>query len=103
MMALKLDKEQGSDTIFYYLKQNPTKLSNLKEFVLFFGENPNNYHPNEMTAKFAEWFLVEKLKNNNNNIKNNINNIASINEYNNYEGYKIYKKYFEKLLNTYYN
>ena len=93
MMALKLDKEQGSDTIFYYLKQNPTKLSNLKEFVSFFGENPNNYHPNEMTAKFAEWFLVEKLKNNN----------SSINEYNNYEGYRMYKKYFEKLLNTYYN
>ena len=94
MMALKLDKEQGSDTIFYYLKQNPTKLSNLKEFVYFFGENPNNYHPNEMTAKFAEWFLVEKL--NSNNVNNNIN------EYNKYEGYRIYKKYFEKLINIYY-
>ena len=90
MMALKLDRDE--DGIFYYLKQNPTKLSNLKEFVVFFGENPNNYHPNEMTAKFAEWFLIEKLKGNNTN-----------SSYNNYEGYKIYKNYFENMLNKYYS
>ena len=99
MMALKLDSDssngsEGNDSnkIFYYLKQNPTKLSNLKEFTNFFGDNPNNYHPNEMTAKFSEWFLMEKIKgiNNNNNY-----------DYN-YEGYKIYKKYFENMLNKYY-
>ena len=96
MVALKLDKDNEKDsdgnTIYYYLKQNPTQLSKLKEFVTFFGENPNNYHPNEMTAKFAEWYLTETLKD------NNINN-----EYENYEGYLIYKKYFENMINKYYS
>lgn len=90
LMALKLDKDE--DDIFYYLKQTPTKLSNLKDFVSFFGENQNNYHPNEITAKFAEWYLVETLKN------NNIDN-----EYGNYEGYKIYKKYYENMIQKYYS
>ena len=92
LLALKLDKDKDEDGIFYYLKQNPTQLSKLKDFVSFFGENQNNYHPNEMTAKFAEWYLVETLKD------NNINN-----EYNNYEGYKIYKKYYENMINKYYS
>jgi hypothetical protein len=101
MMALKLDSEgsegskgKGSDSnkIFYYLKQNPIKLSNLKEFTTFFGDNPNNYHPNEMTAKFAEWFLIEKIKGNKGSKDNNYD----------YEGYKIYKKYFENMINKYY-
>jgi hypothetical protein len=90
LMALKLDKDE--DGIFYYLKQTPTRLSNLKDFVSFFGENQNNYHPNEMTAKFAEWYLVETLKN------NNIDN-----EYGNHEGYKIYKKYYENMIQKYYS
>ena len=90
LMALKLDKDE--DGVFYYLKQTPTRLSNLKEFVSFFGENQNNYHPNEMTAKFAEWYLMDSLKG------NNINN-----EGYNYEGYKIYKKYYENMLNKYYS
>ena len=101
LMALKLDKEidsnsngnsNSNNTIFYYLKQNPTPLKDLKEFNEFFGDNPNNYHPNEMTAKFAELFLIDNLQN---------NNISTVNN-SNYEGYKIYKNYFEKLLNTYY-
>ena len=108
LMALKLDKEidsngngngNANNIIFYYLKQNPTPLKDLKEFTEFFGDNPNNYHPNEMTAKFAEWFLMENIKSNNDNNINNINNINN----NNYEGYTIYKNYFEKLLNTYYS
>jgi len=105
LIALKLDKESDNTNtntntnqkIFYYLKQTPTKLSNLKDFVLFFGENQNNYHPNEMTAKFAEWYLAEALKGNyigNNNGNNNM-------DYDNYEGYKIYKKYFENMINIY--
>jgi hypothetical protein len=89
-MALKLDRD--NDGVFYYLKQIPTRLSNLNEFVSFFGENQNNYHPNEMTAKFAEWYLMDSLKG------NNINN-----EGYNYEGYKIYKKYYENMLNKYYS
>jgi len=95
MIALKLDKDED---IFYYLKQNPTELSSFKEFNNFFGDNKNNYHPNEMTAKFSEWYLLQIL----NSIKtNDINNITHT--YNNYEGYKIYKKYFENMLNVYYS
>ena len=90
MVALTLDRDKEGN--FYYLKQNPTPLSNLKEFILFFGENPNNYHPNEMTAKFAEWYLEDILR-----VKN-----SNRTEYNKYEGYKIYKKYFENMINNYY-
>ena len=104
MMALKLDKENNSDSnsnsnnnsnsnmgyIFYYLKQNPTPLNKFTEFINFFGDNPNNYHPNEMTAKFSEWFLEDKIKNKINNSNDN------------YEGYRIYKTYFENLINKYY-
>ena len=56
-MALKLDSDNEGH--FYYLKQYPTLLNKWKPFITFFGENPNNYHPNEMTAKFAEYFFVE--------------------------------------------
>jgi len=104
LMALKLDKEPAetnnakNNYIFYYLKQNPTPLSNLKEFISFFGENPNNYHPNEMTAKFSEWYLMETLRSN----QGDGDEGSNIYEYENYEGYRIYKKYFEKMINTYY-
>ena len=95
LLALKLDKDK--DGTFYYLKQNPTQLSKFKEFNMFFGNNPNNYHPNEMTAKFSEWYLLEILKSNKgNDISNNIY------EYGNYNGYLIYKKYFEKMCKLYY-
>ena len=87
LVALKLDND--SDGHFYYLKQQPTLLSTWKPFVTFFGENPNNYHPNEMTAKFAEFFLLDIL-----NDKHRT--------FDNYEGYKIYKKYFENMINKYY-
>lgn len=87
LVALKLDRDQEGH--FYYLKQEPTLLSKLSSFITFFGENPNNYHPNEMTAKFAEFYLLDILSD-----KNRI--------YDNYEGYKIYKKYFEIMINKYY-
>jgi len=95
MIALKLDKDDGT---FYYLKQNPIQISKLTEFVNFFGDNQNNYHPNEMTAKFSEWYLLQIL---NSIKKNDINNITHT--YNNYEGYKIYKKYFENMTKIYYS
>jgi len=92
LMALKLDRDQ--DGLFYYLKQNPTALSKLTDFIKFFGENPNNYHPNEMTAKFSEWFLIDILK--------DVKTDETIYEHSKYEGYNIYKKYFENLINKYY-
>jgi len=90
LLALKL--ERGPDGSFYYLKQNPTLLSNFTEFIDFFGENPNNYHPNEMTAKFAEWFLLDSL-----------GDVNASKNYYNHKGYLIYKKYFENIITSYYN
>jgi len=87
-VALKLERE--SDSTFYYLKQQPTLLDTLEQFNSFFGENPNNYHPNEMTAKFSEWYLEYIVG-------------KSSSKYENYEGFKIYKKYFEKLIETFYS
>jgi hypothetical protein len=87
LVALKLDRDQEGH--FYYLKQNPTYLNKWQPFITFFGDNPNNYHPNEMTAKFSEFYLADILNENQS-------------EFNNYEGYKIYKKYFENMINKYY-
>jgi hypothetical protein len=68
-------------------------LDSLNEFSNYFGNNPNNYHPNEMSAKFSEWYL--------NDILGNI--IENHDRYDKYEGYRVYKKYFDNLVNTYYN
>ena len=87
LLALKLDRDKEGN--FYYLKQQPTLLSNLTSFIKFFGENPNNYHPNEMTAKFAEFYLLDILSDKQRN-------------YDNYEGYKVYKHYFENMIKKYY-
>ena len=87
LVALKMERD--SEGHFYYLKQNPTYLNKWAPFITFFGDNPNNYHPNEMTAKFSECYLSDILNENES-------------EFNNYEGYKIYKKYFENMINKYY-
>ena len=87
LVAIKLDRDPEGH--FYYLKQNPTYLNKWKPFITFFGDNPNNYHPNEMTAKFSEYYLADILN-------------EKQDKFNNYEGYKIYKKYFENMVNKYY-
>ena len=87
LVALKLDTDSQGN--FYYLKQHPTNLNTWTPFITFFGNNPNNYHPNEMSAKFAEYYLLDIL-----NDKSR--------DFDNYEGYKIYKKYFENMINKYY-
>jgi hypothetical protein len=88
MVALKMDK--GADGSLYYLKQNPVSLSSLKPFVNFFGENPNNYHPNEMMAKFAEWYLADVLME------------SDRSKYYKYEGYMKYKSFFENMIGKFY-
>lgn len=89
-VALKL--ETGADGELYYLKQQPTKLSQFKEFNKFFGgDNANNYHPNEMTAKFAEYYGNDTL-----------GIVSSDNPTIHSPGYQKYKKYMEKLMATYY-
>lgn len=88
LVALKLETDtQGN---LYLLKQIPQSLDTLRSFNSFFGNNPNNYHPNEMTAKFAEWYLEDVLGE------------SAGRHYSNYEGYCIYKDYFTKLITTYY-
>jgi hypothetical protein len=87
-VALKLERD--GDGTYYYLKQQPTLLNSLDGFNNFFGNNANNYHPNEMSAKFAEYFL-EYVLGNANGEKYNCN------------GFKIYKKHFEKLINTFHS
>jgi hypothetical protein len=89
-VALKL--ERGTDGTFYYLKQQPTLLDTLAQFNTFFGVNPNNYHPNEMTAKFSEWYLEYILGKSESEYK-----------YEKYEGFKKYKQHFEKLITSFYS
>jgi hypothetical protein len=86
LVGLKL--ETSPDGTFYYLKQEPTPLAKVPNFDKIFGANPNNYHPNEMSAKFSEWFLDDVMNKGN--------------QYYNYGGFIVYKKYFQKLLDNYY-
>ena len=88
LIALKLDSDaQGNH---YLLKQIPQSLNKLQGFNAFFGNNPNNYHPNEMSAKFAEWYLEDVLGD------------SAGRHYSSYEGYRIYKDFFNKLIGTFY-
>jgi hypothetical protein len=88
MVALKMDK--GFDGALYYLKQNPVPLNSLKPFVSFFGQSQNNYHPNEMMAHFAEWYLADVLME------------AERSEYYKYEGYIKYKAFFDNMIGKFY-
>jgi len=86
-IALKLERD--GDGKFYYLKQQPQALEKLEAFIKFFGNNPNNYHPNEMSARYSEWLLEDNL------------GVVGVNKHE-YEGYNIYKQHFTNIINTYY-
>lgn len=86
-IALRLERDQ--DGKFYYLKQQPQALEQLDMFIKFFGNNPNNYHPNEMAARYSEWLLEDNL------------GMVGTNK-REYNGYNIYKEYFTNIINTYY-
>ena len=90
-IALKMERDaQGN---FYYLKQAPTPLDTLAPFMTYFGgSSPNNYHPNEMAAKFAEWYLEDALGIPGRD-KQDTRQCA---------GYREYKGHFNRLLETYY-
>ena len=99
-VALKLDMDKEGN--YYYLKQQPMKLFNLSVFINFFGDSPNNYHPNEMAAKLAEWYLNYNLavvdnENNNNNNNNNGNK-----QFEKYPGFQIFNEKFNALIKKYY-
>jgi hypothetical protein len=86
-IALKLKRDH--DGKFYYLKQQPQSLEQLDVFIEFFGNNPNNYHPNEMAARYSEWLLEDNL------------GLIGANK-REYNGYNIYKKHFTNIINSYY-
>lgn len=89
LIAIKIIRD--SDGKFYYLKQQPMPLNTYKPFLNYFGgASPNNYHPNEISAKFAEWYLEDIL------------GMPNRNKNDKYIGYQVYKNYFNKLLETYY-
>lgn len=89
LIAFKM--EQDSQGNFYYLKQQPTPLNTLSPFLEYFGgSSPNNYHPNEMAAKFAEWYIEDVLGN------------PQHENLGRQTGYQVYKDYFNKLIETYY-
>ena len=89
LIALKM--EQDAQGNFYYLKQQPTPLDTLSSFLQYFvGSSPNNYHPNEMAAKFAEWYIEDVL------------GMPHYDNSGRHTGYQVYKNYFHKLLETYY-
>jgi len=108
LVALKLNQDNEGN--FYYLKQPTTLLHNLKSFTTFFGENPNNYHPNEITAKMAEFYLMDTLNNlhqfnnkeNKESKENKENKETKHYSFTDYEGYKIYKKYIDNMISKYY-
>ena len=85
----KDDKDDITNKTFYYLQQQPLLLNSFTNFNNYFGNNPNNYHPNEMTAKFSEWYLQYILSNTQQN-------------YEKYNGFTIYKEYFDDLIKTFY-
>ena len=89
LIAVKMEKDaQGN---FYYLKQQPTPLNTLSSFLQYFGgSSPNNYHPNEIAAKFAEWYIEDVL------------GMPHYDNSGRHTGYQVYKDYFHKLLETYY-
>jgi hypothetical protein len=82
--------ERDSEGNFYYLKQQPSPLNSLTSFIQYFGANPNNYHPNEMAAKFAEVYLEDMLGTPNQSMQNRS------------EGYRVYMDHFNKIINTFY-
>jgi len=97
-VALKLNMDNNGQ--LYYLKQTPINLNKFCEFNIFFGANINNYHPNEMIAKFSEWYMDDILGNIPSHQESNTSNKNL--KHDRYEGYKIYKNYFETMINTYY-
>ena len=91
-IAVRINK--GADGELYYLKQQPMKLGNLKEFGEFFGsDNINHYHPNELAAKYAEIYCNDILGGSGD---------RGLSGQDKFPGYRIYKQHMEKLIKTFY-
>lgn len=69
--------EINFDNNNYIMTNNIISLNEFTDFIDFFGNYNDNYHPNEMCAIYAEWYFNEIINK----------------ETYNYLGYTIYKKY----------
>lgn len=89
-IALKLTR--GADGTYYLFQNTPTRLDKFKQYNAYMGINDNNYHPNETTAKYMEWYYMDYT--------NGTTNSA---EHLKYDGYKIFKKYMDEYLATFFS
>lgn len=81
---LHVDNQQN----YYYLGKNTIDLKNFKAFQDFFKIGNNHYHPNEIAAQYAEFYLEDCLVKRNNNKLNKRKN----------PGYQIYLEWANKYL-----
>ena len=88
-IALKLTRSY--DGSFYFIQTPPIALEKFKQYNDYIGITDNNYHPNETTAKYMEWYLLDKINDSNKNI------------YYQYKGYNIFKNYMDDLIKKYYS
>lgn len=88
-LALKLTRSQ--DGTFYFIQTPPIALEKFKKYNDYMGIENNNYHPNETTAKFMEWYMLDKINDNSKNI------------YYQYQGYNVFKNYMDELIKKYYS
>jgi len=78
-VAIEITIDKNND---YILSKNIILLNDFTDFIDFFGNYNDNYHPNEMCAIYAEWYFNEIINK----------------ETYNYPAYNIYKQYIYKLL-----
>jgi hypothetical protein len=87
-IALKLNR--GADGAFYLFQNSATQLGRFKQYNDYMGIGDNNYHPNETTAKYMEWYYQDK--------SSGAATVAHLQ----FEGYKTFKKFMDEYLATYF-
>ena len=88
-IALQLTRT--ADGTYYLLQNTPVRLDKFKQYNDYMGINNNNYHPNETTAKYMEWYYTDAMDKH------------GVPEHLKYDGYKAFKKYMDDYLATYFN
>ena len=87
-IAIRLNR--GADGAYYLFQNNATPLTKFSQYNNYMGINDNNYHPNETTAKYMEWYLQD------------ITTQSGYVNHAQYEGYKTFKKYIDEYLAIYF-
>lgn len=75
---------------YYYLNKTPIHLTSLSNFNSYFGITNNHYHPNEISAQYAEYYLED--------IKVNRNNKTTKRDY---PAYYIYLDWMNTIIKNY--